>query len=559
MSKHSLQDPVLVVDDEADIRDLMEMTLMKMGLSVETAVGVTDAKAKLDDNDYSLVLTDMRMPDGSGLEVVQYIDELMLDTPVAVITAFGNADHAVEALKAGAFDYLQKPITLSQLRSLVKSAVKVNEPEAEEAAKPAVAAPVPDPAPVRPTPARPISEAASAPLRAAAATAPAAPRRGVAGGIDTPMSVPAGLRSLKERFSSGESAAIPAYADEVGGDPDMPRLLGMSPQMEEARHLIRRLAHSNVPVYIAGESGSGKEQAARSIHELSERAGGAFIAVNCGAIPENLMESEFFGYKKGSFTGADADRLGFFQHADGGTLFLDEVADLPLAMQVKLLRAIQEKAVRRIGDAHETQIDVRIVCATHKNLEALVASGAFRQDLYYRLNVVSLHMPPLREMREDLGGLIMRLLNKHRIGNSSYRLSPKAQDALLHYSYPGNFRELENILERAVALTVGQIIQLEDLQIHNAHQAQQESPGRAGASFDGLADPQPQISLSAGAAAVADFIPGQTQIQDYLDEIERRIIEQALQQTRYNRTQAAKLLGISFRSMRYRMERLDIN
>ena len=550
---------MLVVDDEADIRDLMEMTLMKMGLSVETAVGVTDAKAKLDDNDYSLVLTDMRMPDGSGLEVVQYIDELMLDTPVAVITAFGNADHAVEALKAGAFDYLQKPITLSQLRSLVKSAVKVNEPEAEEAAKPAVAAPVPDPAPVRPTPARPISEAASAPLRAAAATAPAAPRRGVAGGIDTPMSVPAGLRSLKERFSSGESAAIPAYADEVGGDPDMPRLLGMSPQMEEARHLIRRLAHSNVPVYIAGESGSGKEQAARSIHELSERAGGAFIAVNCGAIPENLMESEFFGYKKGSFTGADADRLGFFQHADGGTLFLDEVADLPLAMQVKLLRAIQEKAVRRIGDAHETQIDVRIVCATHKNLEALVASGAFRQDLYYRLNVVSLHMPPLREMREDLGGLIMRLLNKHRIGNSSYRLSPKAQDALLHYSYPGNFRELENILERAVALTVGQIIQLEDLQIHNAHQAQQESPGRAGASFDALADPQPQISLSAGAAAVADFIPGQTQIQDYLDEIERRIIEQALQQTRYNRTQAAKLLGISFRSMRYRMERLDIN
>ena len=557
MSKHSLQDPVLVVDDEADIRDLMEMTLMKMGLSVETAVGVTDAKAKLDDNDYSLVLTDMRMPDGSGLEVVQYIDELMLDTPVAVITAFGNADHAVEALKAGAFDYLQKPITLSQLRSLVKSAVKVNEPEAEEAAKPAVAAP--EPAPVRPTPTRPISEAASAPLRAAAATAPAAPRRGVAGGIDTPMSVPAGLRSLKERFSSGESAAIPAYADEVGGDPDMPRLLGMSPQMEEARHLIRRLAHSNVPVYIAGESGSGKEQAARSIHELSERAGGAFIAVNCGAIPENLMESEFFGYKKGSFTGADADRLGFFQHADGGTLFLDEVADLPLAMQVKLLRAIQEKAVRRIGDAHETQIDVRIVCATHKNLEALVASGAFRQDLYYRLNVVSLHMPPLREMREDLGGLIMRLLNKHRIGNSSYRLSPKAQDALLHYSYPGNFRELENILERAVALTVGQIIQLEDLQIHNAHQAQQESPGRAGASFDALADPQPQISLSAGAAAVADFIPGQTQIQDYLDEIERRIIEQALQQTRYNRTQAAKLLGISFRSMRYRMERLDIN
>lgn len=454
MSKHNLQDPVLVVDDEADIRDLMEMTLMKMGLRVDTAVGVEEAKAKLDENDYSLVLTDMRMPDGSGLEVVQYISRLLLDTPVAVITAFGNADQAVEALKAGAFDYLQKPITLSQLRSLVKSAVTVNEP-ATAMAEPESPAP---------------SAVAGKNQEAAAGAAAPAPvlntRKGVSGGIDKPMSVPDGLRSLKERFSSGETEAhTPLPEQELFGEEDMPRLLGVSPQMVEVRHLIRRLARSDVPVYIAGESGSGKEQAARSIHELSARAAQPFIAVNCGAIPENLMESEFFGYKKGSFTGADADRMGFFQYADGGTLFLDEVADLPLAMQVKLLRAIQEKAVRRLGDARETQVDVRLVCATHKNLHKLVEEGKFRQDLYYRLNVVSLNMPPLREMREDLGGLILRLLHKHRHGQEMYRLSPKAQDALLRYSYPGNFRELENILERAVALTVGQIIQLDDLQI----------------------------------------------------------------------------------------------
>ncbi|MDO5639964.1 MAG: sigma-54 dependent transcriptional regulator [Neisseria sp.] len=555
MSNHKLQDPVLVVDDEADIRDLMEMTLMKMGLRVDTAVGVEEAKSKLDDNDYSLVLTDMRMPDGSGLEVVQYIDQLMLDTPVAVITAYGNADQAVEALKAGAFDYLQKPITLSQLRSLVKSAVKVSDPPQEPP-------PAPEPAgqgaAVRsaaihahaappPTAARPQTGAAGQPMR-----------KGVSGGIDKPMSVPDGLRSLKERFSSAEMEAHTlSPEEEILGDEDMPRLLGMSPQMVELRHLIRRLARSDVPVYISGESGTGKEQAARTIHELSARAAQPFIAVNCGAIPENLMESEFFGYKKGSFTGADADRMGFFQHADGGTLFLDEVADLPLAMQVKLLRAIQEKAVRRLGDAQETKIDVRILCATHKNLEALVAEGKFRQDLYYRLNVVSLGMPPLREMREDLGALILRLLHKYRHANELYKLTPKAQDALLRYNYPGNFRELENILERAVALTVGQLIQLDDLQIQAGSRPGGDDAYSETLSFDEIAEPE-VMDLAQGAEWPT-FVPGQIQIQDYLDDIERRIIGQALQQTRYNRTQAAKLLGISFRSMRYRMERLDIS
>ena len=574
MKSNDLQYPVLVVDDEADIRDLMEMTLMKMGLRVDTAVGVDDAKEKLENNDYSLVLTDMRMPDGSGLEVVQHINKLMLDTPVAVITAFGNADQAVEALKEGAFDYLQKPITLSQLRSLVKSAVKVNEPEEKPQAAPAAPAPatpaaqpvpsfVPPPVPPRP---QPIAAVPSRPPESAAKTV----RKGISGGIGRPMTPPSALSSLRERFRSAptqntQAAAGMASEPEVGGDIDMPRLLGMSPQMVEVRHLIRRLAGSNVPVYISGESGSGKEQAARSIHELSPRTVGPFIAVNCGAIPENLMESEFFGYKKGSFTGADQDRLGFFQHADGGTLFLDEVADLPLAMQVKLLRAIQEKAVRRIGDAKETPVDVRIICATHKNLEALVESGAFRQDLYYRLNVVTLHMPPLREMREDLGGLILRLLNKYRDGvPGGYKLSPKAQEALLSYSYPGNFRELENILERAIALTIGNIIQVDDLQLTAGNGPRlSDLPARS------AAEPQAEAVVKTAADDAAElppmnfddlpqFIPGQTQIQEYLDLLERSIIEQALQITRYNRTQAAKLLGISFRSMRYRMERLSI-
>jgi len=571
MKSNDLQYPVLVVDDEADIRDLMEMTLMKMGLRVETAVGVDDAKEKLENNDYSLVLTDMRMPDGSGLEVVQHINKLMLDTPVAVITAFGNADQAVEALKEGAFDYLQKPITLSQLRSLVKSAVKVNEPEEKPQAAPAAPAPaaqpvpsfVPPPVPPRP---QPIAAVPSRPPESAAKTV----RKGISSGIDRPMTPPSALSSLRERFRSAPTQNTQAVAGmasepEVGGDIDMPRLLGMSPQMVEVRHLIRRLAGSNVPVYISGESGSGKEQAARSIHELSPRTVGPFIAVNCGAIPENLMESEFFGYKKGSFTGADQDRLGFFQHADGGTLFLDEVADLPLAMQVKLLRAIQEKAVRRIGDAKETPVDVRIICATHKNLEALVESGAFRQDLYYRLNVVTLHMPPLREMREDLGGLILRLLNKYRDGvPGGYKLSPKAQEALLSYSYPGNFRELENILERAIALTIGNIIQVDDLQLTAGNGPRlSDLPARS------PAEPQAEAVVETAADDAAElppmnfddlpqFMPGQTQIQEYLDLLERSIIEQALQITRYNRTQAAKLLGISFRSMRYRMERLSI-
>ena len=503
MSNADLKRPVLVVDDEADIRDLMEMTLMKMGLSVYTAPGVAAAKQQLTERRFSLVLTDMRMPDGSGLDVVDFINSQGLDVPVAVITAFGNADQAVQALKNGAFDYLQKPITLAQLRSLVKSAIKINEGEA-----PATAAPPPtgEPQPVD-------TQQVDAPH------------------VDVPPPAP-------------KSQAAPV-AKPAGANAEIPRLLGTSTLMEDVRQMVRKLAKTMVPVYIAGESGSGKEQAARSIHELSARREQPFVAVNCGAIPENLMESEFFGYKKGSFTGADTDRLGFFQHADGGTLFLDEVADLPLAMQVKLLRAIQEKAVRRIGEATEKTVDVRIICATHKDLAAQVAAGNFRQDLFYRLNVVSLAMPPLREMREDLPRLVGQLLRKHQ-GTSKLAISKEAQKALLHYSYPGNFRELENILERAVALAQDDVIDVDDLQIHSHQAVMAAEPVEVWGGNE------------TGVAAVADFQLGRTQIQDYLDDIERAILTQALQQTRYNRTQSAKLLGISFRSMRYRMERLSI-
>ena len=517
MSKNSLQKPVLVVDDEQDIRDLMEMTLMKMGFSVETAEGVAAAKKWLAEKKFSLVLTDMRMPDGSGLEVVEYIVEQALDVPVAVITAFGNAEQAVQAVKAGAFDYLQKPITLAQLRTLVKSAVKINEEDR------GVAKSIPEP------------EAVAEPETVAA----------------TSSGQPPAMPEVLEPLGNPQAAAA-----SVG---DIPRLVGHSPQIEEARQMIRKLAHTAVPVYISGESGSGKEQAARSIHELSDRRDKPFVAVNCGAIPENLMESEFFGYKKGSFTGADQDRLGFFQHAHGGTLFLDEVADLPLAMQVKLLRAIQEKAVRRIGDAQEVKVDVRIISATHKDLAALVSKGVFRQDLFYRLNVVSLTMPPLREMREDLPKLIMQLLRKHRQG-AEYSLTQAAKQALLQYSYPGNFRELENILERAVALAANQSIDVGDLQLTSSPLLQDEDDwGPALAAVGTPATGEGGENTEAVAAAPLEgFVLGRTQIQDYLDEVERAIIEQALQKTRYNRTQAAKLLGISFRSMRYRMERLGI-
>jgi two-component system response regulator PilR (NtrC family) len=431
---------VLLVDDEPDLLDLMELTLAKMGLETDRAASVAEAQAKLAQTRYDLCLTDMRLGDGEGLAVIAAASALGVPLPVAVITAYGNAGNAVAALKAGAFDYLAKPVALDQLRALVKSALKV--PEVVH--------------------------------------------------------------------------------------PDMPtrELIGRSPVMEEVRARIAKLARTQAPVHIGGESGSGKELAARLIHRLGSRADKPFVAVNCGAIPETLMESEFFGYRKGAFTGADADRGGFFQAADGGTLFLDEVADLPLSMQVKLLRVLQEKKVRKVGATAEEAVDVRIVSATHQNLAALVDAGRFRQDLYYRLNVIDLVMPSLRERPDDIPGLARALLD--RLGGHRVVLERDAERALQAYAFPGNVRELENILERALALCDNQRITAADLN---------------------LAPCQP-----VPAAAPGSTYP----LQDYLDQVERSAIIEALEQTRHNKTAAARLLGVTFRSLRYRLERLGI-
>jgi two-component system, NtrC family, response regulator PilR len=437
------QPKVLVVDDEPDLLELLELTLSRMGLDTTRAESVNDALRLLDREPFDLCLTDMRLPDGEGLRVVEYITQKALDVPVAVITAFGSAENAVAALKAGAFDYLSKPVALEQLRALVKQALKVPEK-------------------VQPS---------------------------------------------------------TSY-----------QLLGDSPAMQLVRSMIDRLAKSQAPVFINGESGSGKELAARMIHLKGPRSELPFIAVNCGAIPENLMESEFFGYKKGAFTGAEGDRDGFFQAANGGTLFLDEVADLPLAMQVKLLRAIQEKKVRKVGATTEEPVDARIISATHKRLSALVDNGEFRQDLYYRLHVIELAMPSLREMREDIPLIANAILVK-LARNGVAGLEPEAAVALERYPFPGNVRELENILERGLSLAAdSQHITAEDLHL---------TP---------VAD-ETDISIPAG-----DKWP----LQDYLDRVERQAINEALEKTRYNRTAAAKLLGITFRAMRYRMERLAI-
>lgn len=438
---------ILVVDDEVDLADLLELTLLRMGLEVDKAHGVKEACACLDEQDYDLCLTDMRMGDGDGLEIIQHIQKKALDVPVAVITAYGSTENAVAALKAGAFDYLGKPISLEHLRTLVKSALRLDAPVAAEDG---------------------------------------------------------------ERLLLGNSSAI-----------------------VQVLELVDKLARSQAPVYVTGESGSGKERAARMIHSKSNRAIKPFVAVNCGAIPENLMESEFFGYRKGAFTGASEDRDGFFQAAHGGTLFLDEVADLPLAMQVKLLRVIQERRVRKVGATQEEDVDVRIISATHRNLAQCVEAGTFRQDLFYRLNVIELKMPPLREMGEDVLLIAQRTLERLalRQGMPAPAFSAEARLALQRYDFPGNVRELENVLERALALSDGQQISPCDLQLSMTERERDE------------------VSIEAG-----EKYP----LQEYLDRVEKAAIMEALEKTRYNRTQAARILGVTFRSMRYRMERLGI-
>jgi two-component system response regulator PilR (NtrC family) len=441
----------LIVDDETDIRELLVMTLQRMDIETYSACCVEEAKTLLAQRPYGLCISDMQMPDGSGLDLLHYINQFHIGLPVAIITAHGSAENAVCALKAGAFDYLSKPISLKQLRPVVESALKLT--------------------------------------------------------IQTNQSQPNTLE-----------------------------MIGDSEQIKHVRLMIAKLARSQAPVYISGESGSGKELAANLIHKNSSRADGPFIAVNCGAIPENLMESEFFGYKKGAFTGAIQDKEGMFQAANGGTLFLDEVADLPLLMQVKLLRAIQEKKVRMVGSTSEEAVDVRIISATHKNLAEMMDNGQFRKDLYYRLNVIQLKMPALRDRPADIPLIANMLLNK-LCSNQQIAIPSIDSDALAYIStlpFSGNVRELENMLERALALCDGAVISIDDLMIEDDAAARFMK-----GDFDDQAD---ELTLT-----------------DYLENVEKKAIIQALNKTNNNKTAAAKLLGVTFRTLRYRLTKLGLS
>lgn len=443
----------LIVDDEPDIRELLDITLNRMAIDTISAADLAAARRHLKaGTHFDLCLTDMRLPDGSGLELVE---EVGGELPIAVITAHGNMETAIQALKAGAFDFVSKPIDLGVLRRLVQTALRLS----TQAGK----------------------------------TQPSA--------------------------NGGRPSAI---------------LLGDSPSIRAIRVMIGKLARSQAPVHITGESGTGKELVARLIHEQGPRHDRPFIAINCGAVPSELMESEFFGHRKGSFTGAIADKEGLFQAAEGGTLFLDEVADLPLHMQVKLLRAIQEKSVRPVGGQQEVPVDVRVVSATHKDLSRLVQEGLFRQDLFYRLNVIELEMPPLRKRHEDIPALIDFLLEKVASHNGLGRpqIDPKAQRALEEYPFPGNVRELENILERAVALCDSGTIQADDLRLPH--------PERVALADEGER-------------------PDDMGLEEFLEQVERRVVTEALEATRWNRTAAAKRLGISFRALRYRLEKLGLD
>lgn len=512
-------DPILVIDDEADLRELLDISLRRMGHDVVMAGSLAEARLRLAERRYSLVLTDMRLGDGLGIEIVRQLSASPTRTPVAVITAYGSADNAVDALKAGAFDYIAKPVSLDQLRTLILNALGRQQ-------------------------------------------------RGAAEGVQ-----------------GAESAEATEAANRAAG-----LLPGQSAAMQEVRRSLSRLARSMAPVVISGESGSGKERAARAIHAVSARAAHPFVAVNCGAIPETLMESEFFGYVKGAFTGADAERGGFFHAAHGGTLLLDEVADLPLTMQVKLLRALQERRVRKIGASREDTVDVRVMCASHKDLAAMVAAGSFRQDLYYRLNVLELRMPTLRERGEDVPVLAQVILEHLavRYGDARpRRLSGPALARLTAYPFPGNVRELENLLERAYAFAESDEIEVSDLGPLEAGMERasllQPSPAPAPAGYQSWGSP----GWSAAAAPAASFpvpepmaqaappvaepaaatdpmvealrdITFPINLPEKLEALERELILRALRQTGFNRTTAAPLLGLNFRQLRYRIQQLEI-
>jgi two-component system, NtrC family, response regulator PilR len=473
---------LLVIDDEPDLRTLYELTLMREGYEIDSAGSVAEALAHLQTAQYSAVITDMRLPDGSGLSVLRWLEQEARPEKTIVITAFGSAENAVEALKAGAFDYLTKPVDLRQFRLVVSSALGRQ-----------------------------------------------------------PSVKPAGLP--------------PAVAEQGAAAATAPRLVGESPAIQAVRALIDKVARSMAPVLVQGESGTGKELVARAIHDHGARVGARFVAVNCGAIPENLLEAEFFGYRKGAFTGANEDREGFFQAADGGTLFLDEIGDLPLAMQSKLLRVIQERSVRPVGATAETSINVRILSATHKDLGAEVAAGRFRQDLFYRLNVIQIRVPPLRERLEDLGLIGARVLARiaQDAGVSpTPRLTGSALQTLSRYAFPGNVRELENLLHRALALAGGEWIDSGDLGLPDTLLDE----GRGESQFASLQMPLAVEPVTEGLS-LPELLP--SDLARYLDEVERAILLRALEQHRFNRTAAAASLGLSLRQIRYRMARLAIS
>ncbi|MCW7537466.1 sigma-54 dependent transcriptional regulator [Aquabacterium sp. A7-Y] len=498
---------LLVVDDEPDLRTLYELTLLREGYDVETAATVEDAWSRLRDRTYSAVITDMRLPDGTGLDLLRRLEDTGRREKAIMITAFGSPENAVEALKAGAYDYLTKPVDLKQFRAVVASALG------------------------RPSAAPPAGVAASS-----AVPAPAASRGSV-------------------------RAAAPAVVV-TGGSGTIDRMAGASATMLHVRGMIEKVARSMAPVLVQGESGTGKELVARSIHEVSGRRAQPFIAVNCGAIPEQLLEAEFFGYRKGAFTGAAEDREGFFQAARGGTLFLDEIGDLPLSMQSKLLRVIQERAVRPVGAVVETPVDVRIVSATHKDLASEVQGGRFRQDLYYRLNVIQIRVPALRERLEDLPLICERLLE--RIAQDAEvwpppRLTPAALGHLSRYAFPGNVRELENLLHRAVALSGGEWIDQADLALPDTVFAELTGPDPE--TLGVPASPpvaEPLILAPAAAPVEAAAVPLPSDLAAYLDAVERDILIRALERHRFNRTAAGASLGLSLRQMRYRMARLGV-
>ncbi len=523
---------LLVIDDEPDLCTLYELTLLREGYDVETAGSVEEAWQALSTRGFDAVITDMRLPDGSGLDVLRRLELAGRPEKTVVITAYGSAENAVEALKAGAFDYLTKPVDLRQFRNVVAAALG--------RAVPALAAPKP-------------AGAAPAAVGSSRASSAGAPRPGRA-------APPSTVRADAAESSSPGNLQIAAGASGQPSElhPALQRLSGESTAMQQVRALIQRVARGMAPVMVQGESGTGKELVARAIHDVSNRAAQAFVAVNCSAIPEQLLEAEFFGYRKGAFTGASEDRLGFFQAAHGGTLFLDEIGDLPLAMQSKLLRVIQERSVRPIGAVTETPINTRIVSATHKDLASEVHEGRFRQDLYYRLNVIQIRVPPLRERAGDLPAICQAVLE--RIARDADvspapRLSAEAMARLPLYGYPGNVRELENLLHRAVALSSGSVIEVDDLGLGD--EAFEESGWQA---LDPLQfAPCPAVSLARDLPQAAEPTPElPSDLVAHLDQVERHILERALGRHRNNRTAAGLSLGLSLRQMRYRMARLGI-